>query len=69
MVHSYTRPTVCHYCKKLLKGLFKQGLQCRDCKYNVHKKCMDKVPKDCAGEAPKDMGKNILTMLDTLLSS
>lgn len=23
-VHSYTRPTVCRYCKKLLRGLFKQ---------------------------------------------
>ncbi|XP_021946314.1 serine/threonine-protein kinase D3 isoform X1 [Folsomia candida] len=57
MVHSYTRPTVCSYCKKLLKGFLKQGLQCRDCKYNVHKKCMDRVPKDCAGEAPKDMGE------------
>ncbi|KAI1295433.1 Serine/threonine-protein kinase D1 [Halotydeus destructor] len=54
MVHSYTRPTVCQHCKKLLKGLFRQGLQCKDCKFNVHKKCMDKVPMDCAGEAPKE---------------
>lgn len=46
-VHSYTRPTVCQYCKKLLRGLFKQGVQCRDCHYNAHKKCVDKVPKDC----------------------
>lgn len=28
-IHSYTRPTVCQYCKKLLKGLFRQGLQCK----------------------------------------
>jgi len=28
-VHSYTRPTVCQYCKKLLRGLFRQGLQCK----------------------------------------
>ncbi|GCC40168.1 hypothetical protein chiPu_0024166, partial [Chiloscyllium punctatum] len=28
-VHSYTRPTVCQFCKKLLKGLFRQGLQCK----------------------------------------
>uniref|UniRef100_A0A0R3RGN8 Protein kinase C n=1 Tax=Elaeophora elaphi TaxID=1147741 RepID=A0A0R3RGN8_9BILA len=27
-VHSYKRPTICHYCKKLLKGLIRQGLQC-----------------------------------------
>ncbi|KAI9580134.1 serine/threonine-protein kinase D1 [Glossina fuscipes] len=50
MVHTYGIPTVCQYCKKLLKGLFKQGLQCRDCQYNAHKKCMDKVPQDCSGE-------------------
>ncbi|XP_030369429.1 serine/threonine-protein kinase D1 [Scaptodrosophila lebanonensis] len=51
MVHTYAIPTVCQYCKKLLKGLFKQGLQCRDCQYNTHKKCMDKAPQDCTGEA------------------
>ncbi|KAL1501781.1 hypothetical protein ABEB36_007046 [Hypothenemus hampei] len=54
VIHSYTRPTVCQHCKKLLKGLFKQGLQCKDCNYNVHKKCMEKVPKDCTGEVLRD---------------
>lgn len=49
-VHTYGIPTVCQYCKKLLKGLFKQGVQCRDCQYNAHKKCLDKVPQDCTGE-------------------
>ncbi|XP_055627292.1 serine/threonine-protein kinase D1 isoform X2 [Toxorhynchites rutilus septentrionalis] len=49
-IHSYTRPTVCQYCKKLLRGLFKQGVQCRDCHYNAHKKCVDQCPKDCTGE-------------------
>lgn len=29
VIHSYTRPTVCQHCKKLLKGLFRQGLQCK----------------------------------------
>lgn len=50
MVHTYRFPTVCQYCKKLLKGLFKQGVQCRDCHYNAHKKCIEKVPQDCTGE-------------------
>lgn len=54
VLHTYTRPTVCQYCKKLLKGLFKQGLQCKDCNYNAHKKCLDKVPKDCIGELSRD---------------
>uniref|UniRef100_A0A8B9H5E6 Serine/threonine-protein kinase n=1 Tax=Astyanax mexicanus TaxID=7994 RepID=A0A8B9H5E6_ASTMX len=42
-VHSYTRPTVCQYCKRLLRGLFRQGLQCKDCKFNCHKRCVYKV--------------------------
>ncbi|CAG7785747.1 unnamed protein product [Allacma fusca] len=58
MVHTYMRPTVCHYCRKLLKGVYKQGLQCKDCKYNAHKKCTEKIPKDCPGEAPKETGEN-----------
>lgn len=42
-VHSYAKPTVCQYCKKMLKGIFRQGLQCKDCKFNVHKKCASKL--------------------------
>jgi hypothetical protein len=56
VVHSYTKPTVCHFCRKLLKGLFKQGLQCRDCRFNVHRKCKDNIPNTCTGEAPKEPG-------------
>lgn len=53
-LHSYTRPTICTFCKKMLKGLFKQGLKCKDCNYNAHKKCLEKIPKDCTGEMPKE---------------
>uniref|UniRef100_A0A8D2P2F7 Serine/threonine-protein kinase n=1 Tax=Zosterops lateralis melanops TaxID=1220523 RepID=A0A8D2P2F7_ZOSLA len=49
-VHSYTRPTICQYCKRLLKGLFRQGMQCKDCRFNCHKRCAPKVPRDCLGE-------------------
>uniref|UniRef100_A0A3Q3IR39 Serine/threonine-protein kinase n=1 Tax=Monopterus albus TaxID=43700 RepID=A0A3Q3IR39_MONAL len=49
-IHSYTRPTVCQFCKRLLRGLFRQGLQCKDCKFNCHKRCAYKVPNDCLGE-------------------
>ncbi|XP_029902588.1 serine/threonine-protein kinase D3 isoform X2 [Myripristis murdjan] len=49
-VHTYTRPTICQYCKRLLKGLFRQGMQCKDCKFNCHKRCAAKVPRDCLGE-------------------
>uniref|UniRef100_A0A8D2Q4D5 Serine/threonine-protein kinase n=2 Tax=Varanus komodoensis TaxID=61221 RepID=A0A8D2Q4D5_VARKO len=50
VIHSYTRPTVCQYCKKLLRGLFRQGLQCKDCRFNCHKRCAPKVPNNCLGE-------------------
>ncbi|XP_047243547.1 serine/threonine-protein kinase D3-like [Girardinichthys multiradiatus] len=49
-IHTYTRPTICQYCKRLLKGLFRQGLQCKDCKFNCHKRCAAKVPRECLGE-------------------
>lgn len=52
VIHSYTKPTVCKHCEKLLKGLFKQGFQCKDCKLNVHKKCMPLMGADCTGEPP-----------------
>ncbi|KAL1790923.1 serine serine/threonine-protein kinase D1 isoform X2 [Sigmodon hispidus] len=50
VIHSYTRPTVCQFCKKLLKGIFRQGLQCKDCRFNCHKRCAPKVPNNCLGE-------------------
>nr|XP_047132575.1 serine/threonine-protein kinase D3 [Hydra vulgaris] len=52
VIHSYCRPTVCHVCKKLLKGLFRQGYQCKDCKFNCHrdKKCLENAPRNCLGD-------------------
>ncbi|XP_008304685.1 serine/threonine-protein kinase D3-like [Stegastes partitus] len=49
-IHSYTKPTVCQYCHRLLKGLFRQGLQCSDCRFNCHQRCEPLVPRDCPGE-------------------
>uniref|UniRef100_A0A673N885 protein kinase C n=1 Tax=Sinocyclocheilus rhinocerous TaxID=307959 RepID=A0A673N885_9TELE len=64
-VHSYTRPTVCQYCKRLLRGLFRQGLQCKDCKFNCHKRCAYKVPNDCLGETlGNECERNIVDMMD-----
>uniref|UniRef100_A0A3Q2PCH7 Serine/threonine-protein kinase n=1 Tax=Fundulus heteroclitus TaxID=8078 RepID=A0A3Q2PCH7_FUNHE len=54
LIHSYTRPTICQHCKKLLKGLFRQGLQCKDCKFNCHKRCALKVPNNCLGEVSRN---------------
>ncbi|XP_050530669.1 serine/threonine-protein kinase D1 isoform X2 [Daktulosphaira vitifoliae] len=58
VIHTYTRPTICQHCKKLLKGIYKQGVQCKDCHYNVHKKCMEFVPKDCISEYPVDLNES-----------
>ncbi|KAK3796156.1 hypothetical protein RRG08_018156 [Elysia crispata] len=57
VVHNYKKPTVCQWCKRLLKGLIRQGVQCKDCKFNCHKKCSALVPNDCAGELPYDGGE------------
>ncbi|XP_077477468.1 serine/threonine-protein kinase D1 isoform X1 [Stigmatopora argus] len=54
LIHSYTRPTVCQHCKKLLKGIFRQGLQCKDCRFNCHKRCAPKVPNNCLGEVSRN---------------
>uniref|UniRef100_A0A8C7UHV6 Serine/threonine-protein kinase n=1 Tax=Oncorhynchus mykiss TaxID=8022 RepID=A0A8C7UHV6_ONCMY len=56
-VHTYTRPTICQFCKRLLKGLFRQGMQCKDCKFNCHKRCAAKIPRDCLGEVSFNGGK------------
>ncbi|XP_065661834.1 serine/threonine-protein kinase D3 isoform X3 [Hydra vulgaris] len=52
VIHSYKKPTLCHVCRKLLKGLFRQGYQCKDCKFNCHrdKRCTDLAPRNCLGE-------------------
>ncbi|XP_055496649.1 serine/threonine-protein kinase D1 isoform X2 [Leucoraja erinacea] len=59
VIHSYARPTVCQYCKKLLKGLFRQGVQCKDCKFNCHKRCATKVPNNCLGEVNTGNGDQL----------
>ncbi|XP_059097444.1 serine/threonine-protein kinase D1-like isoform X2 [Tigriopus californicus] len=55
VLHTYTKPTKCHFCNKMLVGVFKQGVQCKDCRYNAHKKCLEKVPRDCTGEMPDEV--------------
>ncbi|CAH8679641.1 unnamed protein product [Schistosoma rodhaini] len=44
------KPIVCQNCHRLLHGLFRQGLQCKDCKLWVHKKCATSIPNNCDGE-------------------
>ncbi|CAD5232253.1 unnamed protein product [Bursaphelenchus xylophilus] len=45
--HNYKRPTFCDHCGSMLYGLIKQGLQCRVCELNVHKRCQRNVANNC----------------------
>mmetsp|Transcript_7556 Transcript_7556/g.9098 ORF Transcript_7556/g.9098 Transcript_7556/m.9098 type:complete len:342 (-) Transcript_7556:2023-3048(-) len=38
---SFWKPTWCDVCKSLMVGVYKQGLQCSECKQNVHYECME----------------------------
>ncbi|KAI6221794.1 Serine/threonine-protein kinase D [Aphelenchoides fujianensis] len=63
-VHTYKRPTVCQHCKKLLRGLIRQGIQCRECKFNCHKKCERYVAKDCPGNVESVLPGHVLGTSD-----
>ncbi|XP_040184776.1 serine/threonine-protein kinase D1-like [Rana temporaria] len=57
-VHTYTRPTICQHCRRLLKGLFRQGMQCKDCRFNCHRRCVPDVPDECLGEVSNTDGED-----------
>ena len=42
---TFDKPTSCHYCHKLLKGLYYQGYQCAVCRKNMHKDCISLLSK------------------------
>jgi len=46
-VHNYRRFTWCDHCGSLLYGLYRQGLQCEACYFNVHKRCQKNVANNC----------------------
>ncbi|XP_076443092.1 serine/threonine-protein kinase D1-like isoform X2 [Babylonia areolata] len=70
VMHNYRRPTVCQWCRRLLRGIFRQGVQCKDCKFNCHKRCAPQVPNDCAGEmsAHNNATEDQESILDTEVS-
>jgi len=53
-IHSYRTFTFCDHCGSLLYGLLKQGLQCKVCSMNVHKRCKENVANTC-GINPRHM--------------
>ncbi|XP_051504284.1 protein kinase C epsilon type-like [Myxocyprinus asiaticus] len=50
-IHNYKVLTFCDHCGSLLWGLLRQGLQCRVCKMNVHKRCENNVAPNCGVDA------------------
>ncbi|KAJ8418485.1 hypothetical protein AAFF_G00141940 [Aldrovandia affinis] len=50
-IHSYKAPTFCDHCGSLLWGLLRQGLQCKVCKMNVHRRCESNVAPNCGVDA------------------
>jgi novel protein kinase C epsilon type len=47
VVHNFRLFTFCDHCGSLLWGAWKQGLQCEECKMNVHKRCQKNVANNC----------------------
>eukprot|EP00090_Calanus_glacialis_P010800 TRINITY_DN1926_c0_g2_i1.p1 TRINITY_DN1926_c0_g2~~TRINITY_DN1926_c0_g2_i1.p1 ORF type:complete len:750 (+),score=136.45 TRINITY_DN1926_c0_g2_i1:140-2389(+) len=64
-VHNFLKFTWCDHCGSLLYGLTKQGLQCKVCQMNVHKRCKDNVANTCGinprlmADILQDMGMSV----------
>uniref|UniRef100_A0A671WZQ3 Protein kinase C n=1 Tax=Sparus aurata TaxID=8175 RepID=A0A671WZQ3_SPAAU len=50
-IHSFKVLTFCDHCGSLLWGLLRQGLQCKVCKVNVHRRCESNVAPNCGVDA------------------
>ncbi|CAL8261114.1 unnamed protein product [Arctogadus glacialis] len=50
-IHNFRAPTFCDHCGSLLWGLMRQGLQCKVCKMNVHRRCESNVAPNCGVDA------------------
>uniref|UniRef100_A0A4W3H5V3 Protein kinase C n=1 Tax=Callorhinchus milii TaxID=7868 RepID=A0A4W3H5V3_CALMI len=49
--HNFKVLTFCDHCGSLLWGLMRQGLQCKVCKMNVHRRCETNVAPNCGVDA------------------
>lgn len=65
-VHNFMRFTFCDHCGSLIYGFVRQGLQCQECKMNVHKRCEKNVANNCSTKT-KDLALMLkeLGLLDT----
>ncbi|XP_047369782.1 protein kinase C-like isoform X2 [Vespa velutina] len=54
-VHTYKRCTFCDHCGSLLYGLYRQGVQCKACNINIHKRCHKNVARNCGINAKEEV--------------
>ncbi|KAK7901120.1 hypothetical protein WMY93_017889 [Mugilogobius chulae] len=50
-IHSFKVLTFCDHCGSLLWGLLRQGLHCKVCKVNIHRRCEQNVAPTCGVDA------------------
>ncbi|XP_075908009.1 protein kinase C epsilon type-like [Petromyzon marinus] len=60
-IHNYKVPTFCDHCGSLLWGLLRQGLHCKECRMDVHRRCERNVAPNCGVDA-REMARVLATI-------
>jgi len=56
----FTKPTFCQWCDGFIWGLGKQGFQCTECKYAIHKRCRPEIPNKGCGDKLKEPRSDLI---------
>lgn len=44
----FLKPTFCQHCGTMIYGMYKQGVKCKGCNLNAHRRCTENVPENCS---------------------